>query len=93
MYGIQILVNTRNSAKSQGDHRKKHNKITSVNQKSFIMKQEILPTTRLVVTCIIFLCGVFPYIIWLAAKVSFDTGNKTTSINNNYRIWQQKYLD
>jgi hypothetical protein len=45
------------------------------------MKQNLLSATRLTISCIIILVGIYPLFIWLAVKASVDNKDDKT-VNN-----------
>jgi len=46
------------------------------------MKQHILPALKLTVTCIVFFCGIYTLLIWVAAQALPGKGNgKTVTVN------------
>ncbi len=45
------------------------------------MKQNLLSATRLAISCIIFLVGIYPLFIWLAVKASVNNKDDKVTVN------------
>lgn len=50
------------------------------------MKQNLLSTVRVVVSCVVFLCGIYPFCIWLAAKASINAEKIQIATANNQLV-------